>query len=95
MPYLSPPTLTTDEQKLILRVTAKHPRDHVIISMALGTGLRLGELVGLNVGDVYAPDGRRCSATNPAAGSRSAGSSSCGGRGSNARGSIACTRCIR
>jgi site-specific recombinase XerC len=25
--------------------------------MALGTGLRLGELVGLNVGDVYAPDG--------------------------------------
>ena len=57
MPYLSPPTLTTDEQQLILRVTAKHPRDHVIISMALGTGLRLGELVGLNVGDVFAPDG--------------------------------------
>jgi integrase len=57
MPYLSPPTLTTDEQKLILRVTAKHARDHLIISMALGTGLRLGEVVGLNVGDVYAPDG--------------------------------------
>ncbi len=57
MPYLSPPTLTTDEQKLILRATAKHPRDHLIISMALGTGLRLGELVGLNVGDVFAPDG--------------------------------------
>jgi len=57
MPYLSPPTLTTDEQQLILRVTAKHPRDHTIISMALGTGLRLGELVGLNVGDVFAPDG--------------------------------------
>jgi integrase len=26
--------------------------------MALGTGLRLGEIVGLNVGDVYFPDGR-------------------------------------
>ena len=57
MPYLSPPTLTTDEQKLILRTTAKHPRDHLIISLALGTGLRLGEIVGLNVGDVFAPDG--------------------------------------
>ena len=57
MPYLSPPTLTTDEQQLILRVTSRNPRDHTIISMALGTGLRLGELVGLNVGDVFAPDG--------------------------------------
>ena len=57
MPHLSPTTLTADEQKLILRVTAKHRRDHLIISMALGTGLRLGEIVGLNVGDVYAPDG--------------------------------------
>ena len=57
MPYLSPTTLTQDEQKLILRATAKQPRDHLIISMALGTGLRLGEIVGLNVGDVYAPDG--------------------------------------
>ena len=57
MPYLSPPTLTTDEQRLILRATAKHHRDHLIISMALGTGLRLCELVGLNVGDVYAPNG--------------------------------------
>ena len=57
MPFLSPQTLTTDEQRLILRVTAQHPRDHLIISLALGTGLRLGELIGLNVGDVYAPDG--------------------------------------
>ena len=57
MPYLSPPTLTTDEQKLILRVTAKHPRDHAIISMAFGTGLRVSELIGLNVGDVFTPDG--------------------------------------
>ena len=57
MPYLSPQTLTQDEQKLILRVTAKHPRDHAIISMALGTGLRIGELLGLNVGDVFTTDG--------------------------------------
>ncbi len=57
MPYLCPPTLTQSEQKLILRVTAKHPRDHAIISMALGTGLRIGELLGLNVGDVFTPTG--------------------------------------
>ena len=57
MPYLCPQTLTTDEQKLILRATAKNIRDHVIFSMALGTGLRLAELTGLNVGDVFAPDG--------------------------------------
>ena len=57
MQYLSSSTLTTDEQKLILRATAKHPRDHLIISLALGTGLRLGELVGMNVGDFYGPHG--------------------------------------
>ncbi len=57
MPHLSPTTLTADEQKLILRTTAKHHRDHLIISLALGTGLRLGEINGLNVGDVYAPNG--------------------------------------
>ncbi len=58
MPYLSPPTLTKSEQKLILRATAKHPRDHLIISLALGTGLRLGESVGLNVGDLFNGNGR-------------------------------------
>ena len=57
MPTLSPTTLTQDEQRVILLATAKHPRDHLIISLALGTGLRLGEIVGLNVGDVYSPDG--------------------------------------
>jgi integrase len=57
MSYLSPSTLTSAEQALILRATAVNPRDHLIYSMALGTGLRLGELVGLNVGDIYAPDG--------------------------------------
>ena len=57
MPHLSPPTLTVSEQKAILRVTAKHPRDHVIYSLALGTGLRLSEIVGLNVADMFFPDG--------------------------------------
>jgi len=57
MPHLSPTTLTTDEQRLILRATAGNVRDHTIISLALGTGLRLAEIVGLDVGDVFAPDG--------------------------------------
>ena len=57
MPHLSPTTLTTDEQRLILRATAGNVRDHTIISLALGTGLRLAEIVGLDVGDVVAADG--------------------------------------
>src|SRR5437667_7118833 len=57
MPHLSPPTLTASEQAVILAATAGHRRDHLIYSLALGTGLRLAEIVGLNVGDVYAPDG--------------------------------------
>jgi len=57
VPHLSPTTLTSDEQRLILRATAGHVRDHTIISLALGTGLRLAEVVGLDVGDVFAPDG--------------------------------------
>ncbi len=55
--HLSPVTLTAAEQRLILRVTASNVRDHTIFSMALGTGLRLAELVGLNVGDVFASSG--------------------------------------
>jgi integrase len=57
MPYLSPPTLTHAEQRALLQATARHPRDHTIFSVALGTGLRLGEIVGLNVGDVFFDDG--------------------------------------
>jgi integrase len=56
MPHLSPPTLTHSEQKAILRATACNPRDHIIYSLALGTGLRLAEIVGLTVGDVYIED---------------------------------------
>jgi integrase len=57
MPYLSPPTLTQAEQKSLLQATAAHLRDHLVYSLALGTGLRLGEIVGLNVGDVFFPNG--------------------------------------
>ena len=58
MPHLSPQTLTRGEQRAILRATARNRRDHLIYSLALGTALRLAELVGLNVGDVYGPDGK-------------------------------------
>jgi len=57
MPFLSPPTLTQAEQQALLQATAASPRDHLVFSVALGTGLRLGEIVGLNVGDVYFDDG--------------------------------------
>src|SRR5437867_4002202 len=56
MPHLSPSTLTHSEQKAILRATACNPRDHLIYSLALGTGLRLAEIVGLAAGDVYTDD---------------------------------------
>ena len=58
MPHLSPQTLTQAEQRALLHATARNPRDHLICSLALGTGLRLSEIVGLNVGDVYTPEGR-------------------------------------
>jgi len=56
VPHLSPTTLTADEERLILRATAGNVRDHTVISLVLGTGLRLAEIVGLNVGDVFLPD---------------------------------------
>ncbi len=36
---------------------AGHPRDHAIISLALGTGLRISEILGLDVADVFTPNG--------------------------------------
>jgi integrase/recombinase XerC len=56
--YLSPSTLTQAEQRAILRATGGNARDHAIYSLALGTALRLAEIVGMNVGDVYTPEGR-------------------------------------
>jgi integrase/recombinase XerC len=58
MPYLSPPTLTRSEQQTLLEASSVHPRGHVIFSLALGTGLRLSEIIGLDVGDVFFPTGR-------------------------------------
>ena len=52
---LSPNTLTRDEQRRILAVTSQEPehlRDHMLLAVALGTGLRLHEILALNVGDV-------------------------------------------
>jgi integrase len=51
MPHLAPQTLTRAEQQALLRASATHPRDHLIFSLALGTGLRLAEIVRLDVGD--------------------------------------------
>jgi integrase/recombinase XerC len=58
MSHLSPQSLTRDELQALLHVTADQPRESLIVSLALGTGLRLCELVGLNVGDLFLPDGR-------------------------------------
>ena len=57
MPYLSPQTLTREEMNALLAACIDHPRDHMIFSLALGTGLRLSELVGLDVGDIFFPTG--------------------------------------
>lgn len=48
-------TMTDVEIAKVLRVSGAHRdgyRDHVIISLALSTGLREHEIVALNVGDV-------------------------------------------
>jgi site-specific recombinase XerC len=55
------PTLTENEQLLLLKVTGQHIdgfRDHVIYSLALGTGLREHEILALDVGDVFDAAGR-------------------------------------
>ena len=58
MPHLCLQTLISREQRAILRATVRNRRDHLIYPLALGTGLRLAEIVGLNEGDVYTPEGR-------------------------------------
>lgn len=57
----SPRTLTEREHKLLLEVTGEHRNgywNHVLISLALGTGLREHELLALDCGDVFDDDGR-------------------------------------
>jgi integrase/recombinase XerC len=56
-----PRTLADAEQRALLRASGKHAdtfRDHLLFSLALGTGLREGEIVALDVGDVRRADGR-------------------------------------
>lgn len=48
-----PPTLTDSEQDRVLRASKVNPRDHMIISTALGTALREHEIAALDVGDVW------------------------------------------
>ena len=58
----APKTLTDQEQVKLLKETARRPedlRDHLLFSLALGTGLRVSELVALNVGDVKNGKGTR------------------------------------
>ena len=57
---MAPSTLTADEQRRLLDATCADPealRDHMLLAVALGTGLRLHEILALNVGDV-ARDGK-------------------------------------
>ncbi len=58
MPRLAPSTLTEDEQAALLATVRDRTREQLWISLALGTGLRLAELVGLDVGDAYLPNGQ-------------------------------------
>jgi integrase/recombinase XerC len=56
-----PRTLSDAEQRRLLKASGRHAedfRDHVIFSLALGTGLRESEIVGLNIGDMLRPDGK-------------------------------------
>lgn len=56
-----PKTLTEAEQARLLRATGEHAsgfRDHVLVSMGLGTALREHEVLALDVGDVFDDTGR-------------------------------------
>jgi len=56
-----PRTLTDDEIARLLKVSGEHRtgfRDHMVLSLALGCGLRESEIVALDVEDVTS-DGRR------------------------------------
>src|SRR6266852_459653 len=54
-----PMTLSQEEQTSLLEAVAREGsrRDLALLTLALGTGLRLRELVGLNVGDVATKSG--------------------------------------
>jgi integrase/recombinase XerC len=56
--FKAPKSLTKQVERDLLRAIRSRgcPRDRAILTVALGTGLRLRELAGLNVGDIY-PEG--------------------------------------
>jgi integrase len=58
MTKLSPTTLTRSDQVALLELVQDRPREGLLVSLALGTGLRLAEIVGLDVGDLYLPGGQ-------------------------------------
>ena len=47
MPHLAPQTLTRAEQDTLLQASKSHPRDHLIFSLALGTGFPRRKLARL------------------------------------------------
>jgi site-specific recombinase XerC len=56
----APKALTEEEQTKLLKVTGERRagfRDHIIFSLALGTGLREHEILALEVGDVFDENG--------------------------------------
>jgi integrase/recombinase XerC len=56
-----PRAMADDEVDALLRASADKPehwRDHVLLSLPFATGLRIHEVVALNVGDVAFEDGR-------------------------------------
>lgn len=58
----APKTLALVEQKQLLQATGQYKstfRDHVLFSLALGTGLREHEIAALTVGDIFNADGAR------------------------------------
>lgn len=52
LPPRQPHTLTAAELRNLLRAAAGHPRDYAILALLSGTGLRVGELLALTVGDL-------------------------------------------
>ena len=52
LPPRQPKGLDRREVQRLLRATHHHPRDFAILEVLIGTGVRVGELLGLCVGDV-------------------------------------------
>ncbi len=59
LPTNRPPidVMTQHEVRSVLDAAQECPRDYMLLSLALGTGLRVSELCALNIGDLYNPSG--------------------------------------